>query len=675
MRKISPARSPFKVKLDQASDGLWLHGDDLSVTEITWSRLYPVTRARRPIQKCCRLAFHGSDLATELEAGEITLYITYEAAFDANLAGLFRVEEQGDAYALAKSESIQARRYLPGFDEPGYKAPFTISLTIPEGDVAISNTPEVSRTPAVHGFETVRFATTRPLPTYLLSLAVGPFDVVTMPDLPPNAVRDWPVPLRGIARRGRGDDLAYALQVTPELVEIFETELGIPYPYAKLDIVAAPQWPSGATELAAAITYRESRILLPEGSAPAARRSLLGIHSHEMAHMWFGDLVTPPWWDDLWLKEAFATWGTPITLSQLEPEGGYEIDAVRRAISAMRLDSLANTRSVREPITRNEDIRNAYDSITYSKGMAIIAMADAYFGAEKFRPALGQYIKAYEDGVAASPQFFEVIGEVSGEPQLTEAFRSFIEQKGVPLLSAELVCDAGSSPSVTLGQTRYKPLGSTIDGETRWTIPVCIAYEGAAGRERSCTMLREQTAQLSLNTEGCPDWIMPNEGGTGYYRWDMPGTDWQALAAHFGALTPAEGLSAVDSSVAAFEAGNADAVSLLRVFEAASTASDRRVAMAPAGHLSRYAGLMEGEALNALRSFAHALYVDRYAALADASSEDELLLQNQLTVFLARTAKDESIRAELASNLADLPRRRYGCAVVRSSCRSYARRY
>ena len=159
---------------------------------------------------------------------------------------------------------------------------------------------------------------------------------------------------------------------------------------------------------------------------------MLRIHTHEIAHMWFGNLVTPPWWDDLWLKEAFATWGTPFSLTLFEPEADHELDAIRSGLAAMRLDSLAAVRAVREPIDRNEDIRNAYDSITYSKGMAVIRMMDSYFGAGTFRPALGQYIALYEDGIADSPAFFDVIGKISGEPRLTEAFRSFVEQKGVP---------------------------------------------------------------------------------------------------------------------------------------------------------------------------------------------------------------------------------------------------
>ena len=302
----------IRVSLSEAAGGIWLHGQGLDVSAVRlragaaefegrWVDVLPSGVAWLSFQR-------------RLVPGEVTIEIDYTAPFDANLSGLFRVEEQGDAYALAKSESVQARKFLPGFDEPRYKAPFKVSLIIPEDDVAITNSPELRREPADEGFVKIDYKETRPLPTYLLSLAVGPFDEVEVAPMPPNDIRSWSVPLKGYTRVGRGEQIAYALETAPEIVRVFEEAFKVPYPYEKLDIVAAPQWPSGATELAAAITYRETRILYGESSGPAVRRSLLDVHSHEIAHMWFGDLVTPPWWDDLWLKEAFASWGTMVSL-------------------------------------------------------------------------------------------------------------------------------------------------------------------------------------------------------------------------------------------------------------------------------------------------------------------------------------------------------------------------
>lgn len=641
--KIDPREEVFtgavtmKMWLDEPSDGVWIHGDDIRVEAVS------VEGNRATYEEVLPTGVSRISFGQTYPAGQVSVVITYEADFDVNLAGLFRVEEQGEAYALAKSESIQARRFLPGFDEPGYKAPFDITLVVPAGDEAISNTPIKSRRPYSEdkAYEQITFETTRPLSTYLLSVAVGPFDVVNAPDIPVNAVRDVPVPLRGFARKGRGADLKASLDVTADMVAAFEEAVKLPYPYKKLDIIAAPQWPSGATELAGAITYRESRLLIDENSGPAAYRAMLSIHSHEIAHMWFGNLVTPPWWDDLWLKEAFATWGTPLVLSQLRPDGGHETDGTVRAIGAMGLDSLASTRAVREPIDRNEDIRNAYDGITYSKGMAVISMADAYFGADVFRPALGKYLKAFEDTEADSPDFYKAIGEATQTPELTEVFASFIEQKGVPLLSV-----SNTDEGISLSQSRYRPLGSAIESGTDWTIPICVKLGRANGKsERTCQIMRGD--KMTLRLEGAATYIMPNAEGAGYYRWNLPADDWARLIENFDDLTPSEGLSAVDSADAAFRAGEGDAATLLSVLKAASRHSDRRVAVAPMAVLRSFGRIIDGDMREDLNAFSSALYEPAYDQLATATSDDDAVLKTTIERFLALTARDPAVRAQL----------------------------
>jgi len=645
--KIDPKEDSFsgavtiEVWLDEPADGLWLHGDDIRVEQVT------VQGNQASYEEVLPTGVSRISFGQTYPVGQVRIVMAYEADFDANLAGLFRVEEQGEAYALAKSESIQARRFLPGFDEPGFKAPFDMTLVVPAGNAAISNTPIKTRVPYREDktFDQVTFETTRPLSTYLLSVAVGPFDVVEYPDIPANWVRKNPVPLRGFARKGRGGDLIASLDVTADMVVAFEDALQLPYPYKKLDIIAAPQWPSGATELAGAITYRESRLLIDDNSGPAAYNAMLAIHSHEIAHMWFGNLVTPPWWDDLWLKEAFATWGTPLALKTLEPDAGHEIDVTTRAISAMGLDSLASTRAVREPIDRNEDIRNAYDGITYSKGMAVIWMVDKYFGEDVFRPALGKYLKAFEDGEADSPDFYEAIGTITQTPALTEVFRSFVEQKGVPLLTAE-IAGVGEDRHVALSQSRYRPLGSQIEAGTRWSVPVCIRI-GYTGRESTtqCEIMREDTLKISIDEDVA--WVLPNANGAGYYRWTFANTDWQSLVDNFSALNPSEALSAVDSAAAAFRAGEGSAQTLLSVIEAASQHDDRRVAVAPMAVLESLLEILDDEGRDSLRAFSRRVYNDVYKDLKDASTDDDIVLKGRVETFLALVARNKRVRARL----------------------------
>ncbi|MCW8127371.1 M1 family metallopeptidase [Microbulbifer halophilus] len=654
---LDPRRDDFSgsvaidIQLDEATDHIWLHGKDLEIGEATATLADGKTVAAE-YREVLDSGVSRVDFAEPLPAGEFTLRFDYSAAFDRNLAGLFKVEEQGDAYALAKSESIQARKYLPGFDEPGLKATFDISLTVPEGYATISNGRELSREPAGEGLEKVTFATTRPMPTYLLSLSVGPFDMVERPAIPASEYREEPIPLRGFARKGRGEDLDYILDITPRMVEIFETELQRPYPFEKLDIVAAPQWPSGATELSAAITYREQRILV-EGDepAPGARLDLLGVHAHEIAHMWFGNLVTPPWWDDLWLKEGFATWGTPLALTIMEPDGGHDLNAAVGAISAMKLDSLASTRAIREPIADNHDIRNAYDAITYRKSLGVINMVDRYFGAETFRPALGRYIETFVEGVAASPDFYRVIGEETQTPELTETFRSFVEQKGVPLLEMAVNCEKDGAASVEVSQSRYQPLGSPIDDTSqKWSIPFC--FNSSNGVEQ-CQILTQPRETIEISGGQCPQWLLPNTGGSGYYRWSLDEAQWASLLERFAMFEPTEKLAIIDSAFADFEAGNLPAAKLLDTVRKSASAEKRQVIQAPLEYLEKYSrNYLDEEEQPAFQEFAQSLYGPLLEKTANSDDSEQQLLHTKLLSFMALTAGDPDARKQLADKAA-----------------------
>ncbi|QFT56709.1 M1 family metallopeptidase [Microbulbifer sp. THAF38] len=638
-------RVAIDIQMTQASNHIWLHGKNLSVTKAT-AQLADGREVQASYREVLDSGVAIVEFDETLPAGSFTLQLDYAADFDRNLAGLFKVEEQGNAYALAKSESIQARKYLPGFDEPGLKAPFSISLTVPEGYTAISNGPELKREVVPGGMEKVTFATTPPMSTYLLSLSVGPFDVVERAAIPPSKYRSEPIPLRGFARQGRGGDMNYILDITPKMVETFENQLQRPYPFKKLDIIAAPQWPSGATELSAAITYREQRILVGDNPAPGARLALVEVHAHEIAHMWFGNQVTPPWWDDLWLKEGFATWGEPLALRIMEPEGGHDLNAATYAIGAMQLDSLASTRAIREPVSDNNNIRNAYDSITYSKSLGVINMVDNYFGAERFRPALGRYLEAFSGGEADSPSFYKVIGEETNTPELTETFRSFVEQKGVPQLELALDCSDPAKTKLHITQSRYKPLGSPIAATgQQWSIPFCFSSDSGT---QQCQILTGKEETLEIASSSCPSWVMPNAQGSGYYRWNLPEPQWQALTERFTQLTPTEQLSIIDSAFAAFEAGKLSAPRLLDVVRQSAKADKRQVIAMPLSYLRKYRdNYLNGAQRLAFLNFAQNLYLPLLSNSAGSEDADQQMLHSALLGFMALVAEDPDTRKQL----------------------------
>ena len=647
---LDPRRENFSgsvtidIELLRASDVVWLHGKDLRVTS-SRAMLNDGSSLSAEYEEVLDSGVAALRFPQVIPAGEISLELQYNADFDRNLTGLFKVEEQGEIYALAKSESIQARRYLPSFDEPGLKASYNLSLTVPNGYQTITNTPELKREAVGEGMERVTYARSRPMPTYLLSLAVGPFDVVERPPLPANEFRSEPIPLRGFTRKGRGGDMNYILDITPRMVEIYEREMKRGYPFAKLDIVAAPQWPSGATELSAAITYREQRILVGDDPAPGARLDLVNVHSHELAHMWFGNLVTPPWWDDLWLKEGFATWGTSLVMTLLEPEGGHDVSARGRAISAMTLDSLASTRAIREPIADNHNIRNAYDSITYLKSLGLIHMVDQYFGPSVFRPALGRYVAKFADGEADSTQFYEVIGAETNTPELTETFRSFVEQKGVPLVSAQLQCE-GDKVSVQVQQQRHKALGSTISAnDSSWNIPLCLR---TAGGNKHCEIMVEPKQTIELPDTQCPAWVLPNAGGDGYYRWNLPEQQWLAVLEDFDSFSPTEALSIVDSALSAFEAGQLPPGLVWKVIEASSRSTQRQVVVAPLKHLRRYnEHCFANQQRSVLAARLRAWYEPVLARAEGSDDPDQKILHAALLGFMATVAEDPATRLQL----------------------------
>ncbi len=641
----------LEVQLTKPTNGIWLHGLELSVTSVISAtedgQVFPAEYTQRSDSGVAWV-----DLGKQFPKGKLTLIFDYQAKFDKNLSGLFKVEEQGNAYALAKSESIQARKFLPGFDQPGFKSPYRISMTIPKGMTAIANTRETSIDPVDEHMVKYQFAETRSMPTYLLSIAVGPFDVIEYPAIPANEIRDFEVPLRAVARKGRAKDMSFVMGITAKYLELFEKALAQPYPFKKLDIVGAPQWPSGATELSAAITYREQLVLLGDSPAPGAKLRIMNTHAHEIAHMWFGNLVTPPWWDDLWLKEGFATWATPVILDQFEPHAGHNLNALRSNFNTMNSDSLASTRAIRQPILKNANIRNAYDSITYRKSQAVIHMIDSYFGAEKFRKALGSYVAEYADSVADSPQFYQSIAKQTGVPELTETFKQFVEQKGVPFFDIGVNCSNNQATELSFNQSRYKPLGSEIKQATQWTVPLCVAYKVNDKIEKQCDLISAKNNRLLLNTQQCPTWVMPNADGAGYYRWKLSDKQLNGLIDHYDELSHGEKIAVLDSVFAGFESGQVEQALMINAIKLSAKSDLRQIVELPLSKIQYYKKVLSKQKAQQFIDEIAPLYLAKITQLQNKKAElkdGQRLMLNNLIKFAAVTLKEPSIRATLKS--------------------------
>jgi alanyl aminopeptidase len=513
----------------------------------------PVTAEPDDVRGAARLA-----LPRPAPAGPATLILEYRGRLDARLVGLYRVKTPAGWAAYSQFEAIDARRAFPCFDEPGFKIPWDIEVSIPAALQAFSNTP-VAEEKGEGAMKRIRFQTTRPLPSYLLAFAVGDFDVVTPPPLPPNEIRPTPLQLRGVAPRGRGAELAYALKAGGELLVDLERWFGIPYPYPKLDHVAVPDFAYGAMENAGIITYVDDALLVDDAHASQKQRTAVAATmAHEMAHQWFGDLVTMRFWEDLWLNESFATFMTSEVVPAWDPRLGYDQKTLAEAQKAMDNDALSRAHPLRHPLRTEQDIFGFDAKVIYPKGAATLRMFRGYLGRERFRKAIADYLLGHADGNATSEDLVDALSRA--EPGAGEAFRSFLIPAGLPRVDARLSCEPGRA-RLLLSQQRSLPLGSTASAAQRWSIPVCARVEGRS--EPACVLLTEATGALELGSR-CPRWVHPNAAAEGYYRWTLPAKDLDALDKNLKALSPLERTSLADAILSSAEQGREPAAEALK---------------------------------------------------------------------------------------------------------------
>jgi alanyl aminopeptidase len=645
------------VELPDARRQVYLHGQNLEIEEVQ------VTEAGQESQDAEWQVIDPDEGLLLVRWGRplqnrIRLRIIYGAPFDGGLEGLYRVQVGDDAYAFTQMEPLAARKAFPCFDEPSFKAPFDVRLVVPVGMTAIANAPEADAT--VVGDEEdqalrVRFERTEPLPTYLIAFAVGPFDLVEA-TIPANDVRTTPLPFRGVAPRGQGERLAHAMEHTPRILAALEDYFGIPYPYAKLDILAVPDFGAGAMENAGAITFRDRLLLLGEDAPVGQERAFAYVMTHELAHQWFGNLVTMDWWDDLWLNEAFASWMETEIIRRTFPDYNPEVSSTRTMMRAFGADSLATARQIRNPIETSDDIHNAFDAITYAKGHSVLAMFEHYLTPEVFQQGVRAYITAHAEGNATAADLMAALDTAAGQ-DVTAPLTSFVSQPGVPMIDVSISCESGSTPSLTLAQSRYVPLGSTAESSGTWQIPVCARFPTGAGTQlgRACTLLTEPTGRLELTgAVRCPRWVMPNADGIGYYRFNLSQSLLDNLRRGLDTLSEREVLAFADSVDASFRAGRIDFGAAMGAIRGLARRPERAVAEAPMGLMQwAYDNVVDPSDRAAADRFGRLLYRDAQNRLGwDVFRRDDgdtRLLRESVMRFLTLTVREAQVRREAAA--------------------------
>ena len=513
---IVPERDQFDgeltidIEVMQAKDLFWLNATNLNVKTASLSLN---GQTLNPTLIKTKQDFIGLQFTQALPLGKGRLTFVYSGDLSRkNTHGLFKQKDGANWYVFSQFEDTYARRAFPCFDEPQWKTPWTLALTVKRDQLAVANTPVVSEQNVGVDMKRVEFAPTPPLPSYLIAMGVGPFDVVDGGTAGINKT-----PLRYITPKGRGAETAYAVKTTPKILNILEDYFGSPYPFAKLDSMVIPVTINfGAMENVGLITYRSNLMLAPAGREDMRfQQAYASVAAHEIAHQWFGDLVTMAWWNDLWLNESFATWMAHKAMKTFNPEWENHAQGIQQRLGAMKVDQFASTRRIRQTINTPDDLANAFDRITYSKGASVLRMFEATLGEERFRDGVRRYLKRHEFGSATAEDFFAALADK--DPEIAQAFASFVEQPGVPMVSMALNCTA--KPAITLQQQRYLPGRQQGNiGSQEWIVPVCLRYEGQTSAQPFCTVLREKVATITLpDAQACPKWVLPNPAGTGYY--------------------------------------------------------------------------------------------------------------------------------------------------------------
>ncbi len=648
---IDPARTTFKgtvwidLRFKEKASFLWLNANSLEISgasAVVADRSVSV----KPVKGGDDYA--GFSFGRAVGPGAVRLKIDYTGKLDeTSTQGLFREKDGEDWYAFSMFEATDARRAFPCFDEPAYKVPWQLTLRIPAGTTAVSNTPIQSESPAADGGRVVRFKKTEPLPSYLVALGVGPFDY-----LDAGTAGSKNTKIRIVTPRGKASQGRYAAQTTKPLLEMLEAYFGMPYPYEKLDHLAVPQSVTfGAEENAGLISWNERALIAPPSEETIEfQRRQADWSAHEMAHQWFGDLVTMAWWDDVWLNESFATWMSDRTIAAWKPEWGKAVERVKDRSNVMLDDTLVTAPKIRQEVETAEDIASAISGIIYQKGAAVLTMFEAWIGAPKFQKGVHDYLEAHRFGNATEADFLGAL-EAASRPGVAAAFTTFIEQAGVPLVDVTLDC-GGGAPRLALSQKRLLPLGSKGSGAESWQIPVCSRAGDGGRSDRACTLLTGASGAAPAPASACPGWLLANDGEAGYYRarygGDLLG---KLLAVADMELTLPERVGVIRDVGAMASAGAmpmADALALVPRF---SGARERETVLATVGIADGIREqLVPADSRPNYARFVSKMYGARARELGfvarSGESEDTQLLRVSLVPFVAGEGNEPELVAE-----------------------------
>ncbi|MCC7371904.1 MAG: M1 family metallopeptidase [Chloroflexi bacterium] len=511
--------------------------------------------------------------------GAWTLSLKFDGVLNDRLHGFYRstyTDSNGERQVIATTqmEAVDARRAFPCWDEPEMKAVFSVTLVVDEGLMAVSNGRELSQTKLDSGKIAVRFADTIKMSTYLVCFVVGKLEAT-------DAVDVDGTPLRIVFVPGKRHMADFALEVGAFTLRFFADYYGIPYPGDKLDMIALPDFAAGAMENLGAITYRETALLADTSIASHADlERVADVIAHEIAHMWFGDLVTMKWWNGIWLNEAFATFMEMLAVDAFRPEWQrWNSFSIGRS-SAMMTDGLRSTRPIEFTVRRPEECESMFDILTYEKGAAVLRMLEQYLGAKEFQRGIALYLKSHEYANAETTDLWDAIEEATGEPS-RKIMDSWIFQGGHPVVSVAKTADGNG---IMLSQQRFRYLASDDDASVNWQVPVMMRVKTADGIETRKVLVEGGSATVDF---GAPvEWVVGNDRGAGFFRARYTPELLKALTASVqDTLSPVERFNLVSDTWASVLAGLTPVADFLALAKLFGTETDRNVWLAVLGGL------------------------------------------------------------------------------------------
>ncbi len=487
--------------------------------------------------------------AQPLPAGKVSLAVTFSGILNDKLRGFYLSKTSARNYAVTQFESTDARRAFPSFDEPALKATFSLALTVDKGDTVIANTNVVSDTQAAGSKHTLTFAPTPKMSTYLVAFLVGDFDCST------HGTSDG-IPIRVCSTPDKVALTKFSLESAEHFLQYYNNYFGIRYPMPKLDLIAIPDFEAGAMENFGAITYRETDLLVDDKDSINAKKNVASVVAHEMAHQWFGDMVTMQWWDNLWLNEGFATWMADKASGDWHPDWNYEQDTASSLDGTLNNDAARTTRTIRAEANTPAEIAEMFDGIAYGKAGAVIGMVENWVTPEVFRQGVHNYLAAHLYANASAEDFWNAQTLNSHLP-VDKVMASFVDQPGVPLLTFADAQPAG----VPVSQKRFyldpgAPAAKRDEAQASsvsagWTVPVCLKTSGAA----RCQLVSSTSGAIPAPSDA--PFFYANAGDKGYFRVAYSPAQLKSITARAASLSVPERIGFLGDRWALTRAGQA----------------------------------------------------------------------------------------------------------------------